>query len=109
DPAHCIDPLNLGTRPLHTLDDVDTKVEQAILQSAAAITFSGNCVALLHQSPSKRQLQITIGIDWAPRPTQPDLATWERVGGSIARPRIRVWVSQRAPSSQFTPLHWGRE
>src|SRR5262249_4943124 len=49
------------------------------------------------------------GIDWAPRLIQPDFATWDRVGGSITRPRIRVWVSQRAPSSQFTPLHWGRE
>src|SRR5262245_33661727 len=51
DPAHCIDPLNLGTRPLHTPDDLDTKAEQAMLQSAPAITFSGtvlpSCISRL--------------------------------------------------------------
>ena len=61
--------------------------------------FSGNYVALLHQSSAKRRLQITTGIDRAPRATQPDFATWTVSGDRSLRPRIRVWSRTRAPSS----------
>jgi hypothetical protein len=56
--------------------------------------FFWNCVALLHRSSSKRRLQITTGIDRAPRPAQPDFATLDLCRGIDRSGReIRVMVS----------------
>src|SRR5262249_5119595 len=70
--------------------------------------FLWNCVALLHQSASKRRLQITIGIDRAPRPTQPDFTTWDCVGGSIAQAaNTRLGLARERHRRSLPRLHWG--
>jgi len=96
----------LGSQAAHAREQAPPATAEERNATGGAHQLLKRCVAYLHHSSSKRRLQITTGIDRAPRPTQPDFATWDCVRGSIARPRIRVWGSQRAPSSQ--PLHWGR-
>src|SRR5215472_14701148 len=70
--------------------------------------FLWNCVALLHQSSSKRRLQITTGIDRAPRPTQPEFATWTVSGDRSRRPRnTRRGLARERHRRSLPRLHWG--
>src|SRR5262249_55432455 len=93
--------LTLGRRPLFLV------VFGFSAGGAAVITFLENCVAVLHESSSKRRLHVTTGIDRAPRPTQPDFATWTVSGDRSLRREYASWSRTRAPSSQSASVAWG--